>query len=207
MKVEVKYDSKGVYGIEQSQQFYVAQAKSDNDGLQLVFNFPTRACDKSGYLSISNASLHLTKTEAEELLAVLASFLNHPNNQGKTETWVTFREMPLIQEKSVLEELEFIWNKDEDFPKVKVTNLSKFHISEVTCSVTHLARETNRKTLRYEYESQKIESKIVLSLAPKESIDFYFSNLPETSKIENIEVKKGNGHKIDRRLLNTLQQP
>ncbi len=206
MKIKVKYESKGVYGIEQSQQFYVAQVKSDNDDLQLIFNFPTRACDKSGYLTISNASLHLTRIETEEILAALNSFLNHPNNRGNTETWVAFRDMPLIQDKIVLGELEFDWDKEKDFPKVKVTNLSKFHISEATCSVTHLARETNRRTLRYEYESKKIESKIVLNLAPSESINFYFNNLPETSKVENIEVKRGNGYKIDKRILNTQRK-
>lgn len=197
MKAKVKYTNKGVFGIGKSQQFYVAQVKSEYDGVQLTFNFPTRADDQRGYSTISDASLHLTRKEAEEILAALTSLLNHPNNRGNSETWVTFRGMPLIADKTALSELIFDWNKEKDFPKVKVTNLSKFHISEVICSVTQLAREVYREeTHRFEYESQKLESKIILNLAPSESVDVYFDDLPTASKIESIEVRKANGYRI-----------
>ncbi|HEX8370875.1 MAG TPA: hypothetical protein VF604_20180 [Pyrinomonadaceae bacterium] len=193
MKSKIVYVGGKSFGVVNSKNFYVAQVQSSNEGIELQFEFPIPAFGIGENSKIESTSLNLTREEAEEIAAVLQSYLHHPKIQNQPFKWVTFREMPLIEEKEILEKL--IWKWQWGGVPISVENSSDLHIASVTCIVVYTKPITiDNEIISNEKREEKF--RVQLNISPSESKHITFNGLPKGINISSITVLQGNGYKI-----------
>lgn len=198
MRAYIVYFIDKCYGFGEREEFYIAQVKSGWEGIELRFDFPRRVSSVSGNGLISSTSLYFTRQEAEEVVAVLNSFLHHPTKKDFEEKWISFRGMPQIRDENTLNKIVLEWKKEEKCPEISVINESELHISTIGCSIVYSkSGQLNYDTMKYDIETHELHKEVQLNIAPNESKTFKFDSLANDSKVSSITITKGNGYKIE----------
>ena len=112
MRTQINYTNDKTYGMESSEELYMATIfERFNKDIGIVFNFPRPAKGMNEKSEIDRVEIMFTRDEAEEIIAVLQSYLHHPKNKDSEEGWVTFRNMPRIYKQEVLEQIDCSWTE------------------------------------------------------------------------------------------------
>lgn len=137
MKSKIVYKEDKTYGIHSSGELYAGEIASDrNENVELKFKFPALAKGVGENSKILSMTLTFTIEEAEEICAVLHSFLSDPKDKNRKKRWISFREMPKIYDKKTLEKINVEFGEKLSRTDINIVNNSIQHISSVKCVIT-----------------------------------------------------------------------